>query len=420
MRRRLAALITCVLVVLGVFAVTPDARAADIPISLVYPDGRPLISLPKYAGAPAEILDYGPRGSDFTATWSLENAAGDTVIAPVQGPAPSVPGLIHLSVDPAAHLTSPLPDGVYTLRVVNTFQVDGTTQTAEATQPLTLLADPPVDTAPVVSPVRTNIDAGSSAAAAWNVEMGDVRTAASSQLQVRNAAGRLVWTDPWVNRDCGFSCDDSQRHVYTPYWDGGTDVEDWAPRGIYTATLVLTDHYGRPARIPLGSAHVYRLIDLTRTFTARPVLVRTAAGRITGRCSSEVVNRSTGAVQLRSGSRCRARKGNADVVVQRFRVSLPAIAMTRLYEVDSTVRVRAPHGVMLREHLVGGGAWHSLPIYHATRTAWRGPLQDVYFANRPAVQLGHRVVEVAVRVQNGRLAAVRGLRVRVRYQAWAG
>lgn len=420
MRRRLGALITSLLVVLGIFTLAPGAWAGDAPISLVYPDGRPLISLPKYAGAPAEILDYGPSGSDFTATWSLENGAGDTVIAPVQGPTPSVPGLIHLSVDPAARLTSPLPDGVYTLRVVNTFQVDGTTHTAEATQPLTLLADPPVDTVPVVSPVRTNIKAGSSAAAAWNVEVGDVRTAAGAQLQVRNAAGRLVWTDPWVNRDCGFSCDDSQRHVHTPYWTGGTDAGEWAARGIYTATLVLTDHYGRPVKVPLGAAHVYRLTDLTRTFTAQPIRARTGTGRIIGRCSSEVVDRSTGVVQLRSGSRCRTRKGNADVAVQRFRVSLPAIAMTRVYWVDSTVRVRAPRGVMLREHLVGGGAWHSLPIYNAKRTAWRGPLEDIYFANRPAVELGHRVVELAVRVQNGQLAAVRGLRVRVHYQTWAG
>ncbi|GAA1962462.1 hypothetical protein GCM10009798_22770 [Nocardioides panacihumi] len=409
----------------------PPASAAGPVVVWAEPE-RSLLTDPAYQGSTA-WLTLRAAVTSYDATWTLLDQASQAVLPPVPI-AGNGTAYVSLSIDPEKHGVV-VPAGSYTLLVTVT-PTDSGVAPSTATLPITLIDDPAPTPPPAVDAVRTAVyfRGGNPAPALWRLPVYWRRPASTARLTIRSAGGDVVFDEPGNPAGCGLmddtGCPDDPGH-YRLEWDGfgrcaPPDGCPMQPAGTYTATAEMPDAYGRPIAVDLGAVRLYHDALGHRTLTVHPSSARIGEGRIVGRCSSvrsPGPKRVTGSVALLSGSRCASRTGTRDVVVQRFKVRLPRVAMFGADTLRVGVRLAGTHRdtrYRFRYSVPAAGiGWTRGSGAPASRVPdeWANAQ---WLAPRPVSRdLSGQDVYVEFRVANGNGVDLRAIRVDLSYYYWS-
>lgn len=212
--------------------------------------------------------------------WSLADASG-AVIDSMDVPVPSNPDPNQLlTVNPSADLGYAPPDGQYTLTVYTTVSRGNTSLTGTATYPVTLEADPPATEPPAPTAVSTSIytgvtsDTAIQTVARWTIPSFGQAPRDEAELVITNGAGAVVSDVHFANETCSnnvTACRSTGEFDldWGGFGDCGSDGCPEMPAGIYTATAIVPDSYGRSVEIPLGAVRRYVLTWATYATTRR-------------------------------------------------------------------------------------------------------------------------------------------------------
>lgn len=248
------------------------------------PNPATVVTDPALRHAPLTVRDYGPAisGVAFTTTWSIEDAAGHTVVGPID--AGVATRLTHLDVDPSAEPGGAMLDGSYTLRVRNTVQAPTGPHTGESTHPITLVASPPVVAPPTPTTVKNRLyDVND--VASWTVPAVGNDWAVRASITITNRRDKVVYSGRSTSSDDDALCDgavctssmtaaeQASAHFEMTWFGDNNDRVHVA--GRFTAEATIPDSYGRPVSVPLGAVYVYKAVDHTVRRTVRMTAPRT-------------------------------------------------------------------------------------------------------------------------------------------------
>lgn len=338
--------------------------------------------------------DHGPAIKDmsFTATWTIEDADGATVIGPVDAGSGMGLSTLYVTVDPSAQPGGEMLDGNYTLRVRNTVQTPSGEHTGDWTTPIALVSDPAPEAAPTPTVVDDSVRIGPTGwglptdDAQFSVPVIDGTATGPLTLTVRNSAGTVVDARTYSAKSNG-----SPLTTYSASWDGwrmtgGSPL----PAGVYSAWLSIPDHYGRPVVVPLGTIDDYGYTGTSRSVT------KTVSARLHT-----------------------PRRGTTSRI---FRVRLPA-DIGNVFDIYPAVRAASPtplggYSVALRVPSLRR-AWTAVQEEPARRRArWSNGRDWLNLGDGVRPSLAGRVVEVRVAVHDGWSPRVDVSGVRLHVHGW--
>ncbi|WP_300681311.1 hypothetical protein [Nocardioides sp.] len=411
---------------------TVTVSPAPAPWSVSRTDGDHPLSTVR--GNPGAALHLASVNAGSTATsplvqWSLDNASGHTVIAPVTATTAIQPsGVIAFTAIPANAATSVLPDGLYTLRTTVTYSNGRITRTAASTLPVTLLAKPSAPPAPKVVNAKNDvhIDAYTETSpdqAHWTVTPHPLESQVLT-LTITNTAGTAVHRETFGCASCGAA-------TYAMTWDGTVDGTRTQRPGIYVATVTSVDTYGRLQSVSLGRVRVLAQHVETKRVVIRADRAMIASGHFVGRCSSirtSAAGTRQARVVLTSNSRCASRRGRADEAVQRFSVPTPSVpADASVYQVSSRIVARSA-----RPHR-SATAWRRIAL-PSRNTGWSPPSKTSVPSSEPLWWADSRATDptlhplrqwrsgspllLELAVHNGNWVGIHAIEVTIRSWRW--
>jgi hypothetical protein len=238
-----------------------------IEVNPVFGEQLPRITVdPAWHSSTAEVAVY-TTGQSHRLSWSLYDAQGEQVVAPVNVPV-GTSGLDQVEISPGAHAAGTLSDGVYTVRFDVTVSKGDLTRTGSAQRQIEIINDPPTDRPRILSARRTWRPVAGWGRAVPRFRVQAYRGSyATGTLRVRNSRGRVIadrqLTNPCLSGYPGCTSD--------PVWDVDfDDLGTLVPRpGAYTAELVMPDSYGRMMVRDLGTIDIQQCVSVQRTTTAK-------------------------------------------------------------------------------------------------------------------------------------------------------
>lgn len=213
-------------------------------------------------------------GAPYELSWELRDEAGQVVAGPVAvgGATTAVSRMIE--VNPGHAAGGLLPDGEYAAVFTAKVARGDLTKSASASRPVTIMASPPRQDAPLLTAIRkvypssnpaVDQDGGLFRVAALSSTSTDYRV---GRFRLRAPGGRVVHT-----RVLEDPCSDPTRCSRSDSWDMG-ELPLRRP-GRYRAELTYPDPWGRPTTKDLGAVYV-----MEKGTARTPVTVSGSASRL--------------------------------------------------------------------------------------------------------------------------------------------
>lgn len=229
-------------------------NGADVVLRFETPS-RVLTTDPALPGSSQRLAVHSTTAPHRT-TWSLVDAAGETVHGPHEGPLSTQPyDMVRLE-------PGQLPDGNYTARFEVTVTKGELSRTGVAEEPITVQADPPVEMPELLAAERLmRVDGPRSVWPSFTVASIPGSSSGPGKLVIRDDRGR--WQQEVdVPNPCRGGCGPGE------VWDVDlADLDVGLYGAFHTAELVMPDPWGRRFVRPLGRIDLQGLEQVYRKRT---------------------------------------------------------------------------------------------------------------------------------------------------------